>query len=256
MKTDKVIISDLDTGAPQGWKRKSTKAKTQILHERIAELQHILFAQGKHSMLIVFQGMDASGKDGATRKTFRMCSPSGVDSIAFKKPTEVEFAHDFLWRIHKHAPQKGMIQIFNRSHYEDILIQRVHGWISEEHVRMRMDAINAFERLLQVDNNTTILKFFMNISPERQLEKLQERIDDPSRNWKHNVGDWEQRKHWDAYMNAYQDVLNECNDPAWIPVPCDKRWYRDYFIAHNVLQALEKLDLELPVVSKEDLKVS
>lgn len=246
-----IKLSEISTTPPKGYNKKETKEKTNDLAKRIGELQEMLYAEGKHNLLIVFQGMDSSGKDGSTRAAFERCSPAGVRFQAFKKPTEEEFAHDFLWRAHKVAPAKGEIVIFNRSHYEDILIQRVHGWISEEHVEKRMNAINAFEELLQFDNNTTILKFYMHLSYERQGEKLQERIDDPSKNWKHNPGDWEERKLWDEYRAAYEDAINKSSVP-WHIVPVDSRSYRNYCISKIICETLENLNIQLPVLSEED----
>jgi len=244
-------LSDYPTKAPDGLTKKSVKKQTDAIVRKIAERQHLLYAEGKKSVLIVFQGMDSSGKDGATRKVFKYASPGGVSAHSFKKPTDEEFAHDFLWRVHKLAPAKGQIVIFNRSHYEDILIQRVHGWIDEETVDMRIAAINAWETLLMKDNNCTILKFYMHISKERQLEKLQDRIDDPSKNWKHNDGDWKEREHWDKYMSCYEDAINRCNAAPWIIAPVDQRWYRDHFIATKVLEALEAMDITLPTLPKK-----
>jgi len=240
-----IKLSELPTGAPEGYKKKSTKKLTDEITRKIAKLQHILYAQNKHSLLVVFQGMDATGKDGATRKVFRYCSPAGVNSFAFKKPTDEEFAHDFLWRVHEKVPRRGQINIFNRSHYEDVIIQRVHKWIDEEAVDNRIDAINAFERNLTRDNNTTVLKFYMHISNDKQKEKLIERIENKAKNWKHNDSDWEERKHWDEYMACYQDAINRSEIP-WIIAPVDRRWYRDYFIASRILETLESLNLRLP----------
>ena len=241
-------LSDSAPKAPEGLTKRALKKETDSIFRKIAELQQLIFAEGKKSVLIVFQGMDSSGKDGATRKIFKYASPGGVTAYSFKKPTDEEFAHDFLWRVHKRAPAKGQIVIFNRSHYEAILVQRVHGWIDEERVDMRIDAINAWETLLMKDNNCTILKFYMHISKERQREKLQERIDDPSKNWKHNDGDWEERKHWDKYMDCYEDAIKRCNVAPWIIAPVDQRWYRDHFIATKILEELEKLEITLPVL--------
>ena len=164
---------------------------------------------------------------------------------AFKKPTEIEFSHDFLWRVHKQAPSKGHIKIFNRSHYEDILIQRVHGWIDEERVEKRMNAINAFEELLTFDNRTTILKFYLHLSYEQQALELQERIDERKKNWKHNPGDWKEREHWDEYMRCYEDVLNRSKTP-WHIIPVDERWYRDYLVSKTISETLEKLEMSWP----------
>lgn len=247
-----VNLSEHPTRAPKGFRKKETKKKTDKLARRIGDLQHILYAERKHSLLVVFQGMDATGKDGATRKVFSYCSPIGINAVGFKKPTEEEFAHDFLWRIHKHSPAKGMIQVFNRSHYEDVLIQRVHHWINETQVDERIHAINDFERTLQQDNNTTIIKFYMHISPERQRQKLQQRIDDPRKNWKHNAADWEEHKLWDQYISCYQDAINRSEVP-WVIAPVDHRWYRDYFIASHIVDTLESLNMELPTLQHENI---
>lgn len=245
-----INIANLPTRAPKDLNKKKAKLAIKERRARIAELHHKLIAEGKHSLLVVFQGMDGSGKDGATRNVFGACPPFGINTHSFKKPTEEEFAHDFLWRVHKVVPRKGEITIFNRSHYEDILIQRVHGWITEERVKKRMDAINMFEDLLQFDNNTVILKFFLNISFEQQQIELQQRLDDPEKYWKHNDGDWKEREHWEKYMSCYQDVLNWSTTP-WHVVPVDQRWYRDYVMTEIVVNALEELNMEYPGLEKE-----
>lgn len=158
-------------------------------------------------------------------------------------------AHDFLWRVHRWAPEKGMLTIFNRSHYEDILIQRVHKWIDMTRVKKRMAAINAFEELLEFDNNTLIFKFYMHVSKEEQAVQLQERLDDPNKYWKHNPGDWEERKLWDQYMEAYEYAINESSVP-WHICPVDNRWYRDYFILKILVDGLEKLNMNMPQPGK------
>lgn len=245
-----IKLSEISTRAPQSIDKKEAKEKLKEYGKRIAELQEVMYAEKKHALLVVFQGMDSSGKDGATEKVFRYCSPAGINAFSFKKPTDEEFAHDFLWRVHRHAPEKGKIQVFIRSHYEDILIQRVHKWIDEDRVTARIEAINAFEELLVKDNNTTILKFYMHLSPERQLEKLQERIDNPEKQWKHNPGDWEERKYWDQYIEAYEDAINRSSVP-WIIAPVDQRWYRNYFIAKKVCETLESLKMQKPLLTNE-----
>ena len=245
-----IKLSEIPTDAPEGFEKKEIKQKTDAMSKRIGDLQHIMFAEKKHSLLVVLQGMDASGKDGAARAVFQYCNPTGIDAYAFRKPTDEEFAHDFLWRIHKRAPAKGMIQVFIRSHYEDILIQRVHKWIDDDKVSARIKSINDWETLLVTDNNTTILKFYMHISPEVQKEKLQERIDDPLKQWKHNPADWEESKKWNDYMFAYEDAINRSVIP-WIIAPVDKRWYRDYFITEAVLATMESLHFALPKLSEK-----
>ncbi|MFZ1704624.1 MAG: PPK2 family polyphosphate kinase [Saprospiraceae bacterium] len=239
------ILSSSPTGPIEKVSKKKIVKKTAVLAQEIGELQHLLYAEGKKSLLVILQGVDASGKDGSVKNVFSMCNPTGIDVYGFKKPTEEEFAHDFLWRVHKLAPMKGNIMVFNRSHYEDILIQRVHKWITEEHVEKRMKAINAFEELLEFDNNTKVLKIYLHISKEKQEQNLQERIDDPSKKWKHNENDWEERKHWDRYMECYEYAISESIIP-WHIVPCDKAFYRNYTIAQLVLKTLKEMNPVLP----------
>ncbi len=245
-----IKIAELPTRAPDGLNKDDAEKIVKKRRDRIAELHQLLIAEGKHSVLVILQGMDGSGKDGGTRNVFGECAPYGLRTYSFKKPTEEEFAHDFLWRVHKQAPRKGELVIFNRSHYEDVLIQRVHKWITEEQVQKRMAAINMFEELLQFDNNTVVLKFFLNISYDQQIIELQQRIDDPEKHWKHNAGDWKERKHWEEYMRCYEDVLNNSTIP-WHVVPVDQRWYRDYLMTGIVLEALEGLNMQYPPLEKE-----
>jgi PPK2 family polyphosphate:nucleotide phosphotransferase len=245
-----IKLSSISTEAPKNLEKKDMKDETLRLVERLGELQNIMYAEGKHSMLIILQGMDGSGKDGAVRNVFHNCTIAGLDLVSYKKPTEEEFGHDFLWRVHKWVPQKGMTTIFNRSHYEDILIQRVHGWIDMERVEKRMAAINAFEDLIQFDNNTLVFKFYMHISFEEQGIQLQQRLDDPTKFWKHNDGDWEERKLWDKYMEAYEYAINNSTTP-WHICPVDNRWYRDYFMAKTIVEVLEKLNMTLPAPPKK-----
>lgn len=242
-----IDVNEISTDAPDKLEKGKTKLKTELLAKKIGNLQRKIYAEKQHAVLIILQGMDASGKDGASRHVFGECSIAGTESYSFKKPTEEELAHDFLWRVHKVTPQKGMIMLFNRSHYEDILIQRVHKWIDEDRVKIRMEAINAFEELLKKDNNTLVLKFFLNISHKKQLEKLQERIDIPEKNWKHNPSDWEETKLFDDYMKCYNYAINESTTP-WHIIPADKRWYRDYCIANIVHDALIELNPQLPLL--------
>lgn len=245
-----IKLSDYSTKAPKGVNEKDIRKKTKEIAKEIAELQEKMYAEKKHSLLVVFQGMDSSGKDGSSHEVFKYCSPVGIKAKTFKKPSDEEFSHDFLWRVAPLAPAKGEIQLFIRSHYEDILIQRVHKWISEKRVKQRMKAINAWEELLQVDNNTTVLKFYLHLSPERQLEKLQERIDIADKNWKHNDGDWKEREKWDEYRKAYEYAINESSIP-WIIAPVDQRWYRNYFIAKEVLKTLKSMKMKFPKLKSE-----
>ncbi len=240
-------LKNIPTTAPENLNKKNIKKETLTIAKEIGKLSRIYEADKRHALLIVFQGMDSSGKDGATRETFKYVSPNIVCAHSFKKPTEEEFAHDFLWRVHKHVPAKGKIKVFNRSHYEDVLIQRVHNWIDEETVTKRIKAINNFEELLQFDNNTTILKFYLHLSKDKQKEKLQERLDLLRKNWKHNDNDWEEAKLWDKYMFAYEDVIDK-SLIKWHIIPADQRWYRNYLIAKTVFQTLKNMNLEYPEI--------
>ncbi len=240
-----IKLSEISCDAPAHINKDDVREKTKELTDRLGELQKLLYAEKKHSILVVLQGMDASGKDSAIFNVFHECNPVGMNVVSFKKPTEEEFAHDFLWRIHKHTPAKGMIQIFVRSHYEDVLIQRVHQWIDEDRVNKRIQAINAFEELLQFDNNTHVFKFYLHISKEQQEKELNERMTEPEKFWKHNINDWRERDYWDEYMRCYEDVINRSSIP-WTIVPVDQRWYRDYVIAQTLVEALEKLNLQYP----------
>lgn len=246
-----IKLKDFSSKAPASAEKAQVEKDTKDLQKRFAELQNRLIASKKHGLLIILQGMDGSGKDGSTKALFNEASPINVSVTSYKKPTEEEFAHDFLWRCHKVAPAKGHISVFIRSHYEDVLVQRVNKWIDEDKAAFRMQAINNFEELLQKDNDTIIVKFYMHLSKDRQLEKLEERIHEPEKYWKHNDGDWETRKQWDAYIDAYEDVLNTCASPAWHIVPADQNWYRNYFIIKTVVETLEKLELEYPPLVTE-----
>jgi PPK2 family polyphosphate:nucleotide phosphotransferase len=210
----------------------------------------MMFAERKSSLLVVLQGMDASGKDGVAKSVFMNCPALGIDAHAFRKPTEEEFAHDFLWRVHKYVPAKGQIKLFIRSHYEDILIQRVHSWIDDKKAAKRLEAINDFEKIIQADNNTTILKFYLHLSHERQLKKLEERKTDPEKQWKYNPADFEESKLWDKYMHYYEEAINGSVYP-WHIVPSDMRWYRNYFVADIVHKTLKKLKPSYPLLDGE-----
>ena len=240
-----IKLTDIPTLPPKDVDKKELQKVTDDLVERLGELQNLLYASQKYSVLVIFQGMDASGKDGAVRKVFKDCHPNGLSVYSFKKPTDEEFAHDFLWRVHKRVPAKGMIQIFNRSHYEDILIQRVHGWIDDATADRRLKAINAFEKLLEFDNNTIIFKFYLHLSHDQQKVELQERIDEREKNYKHNPNDWKEREHWDEYMRYYEYAINNSLIP-WTIVPVDQRWYRNYVVVKTMVERLEQLDMEYP----------
>jgi PPK2 family polyphosphate:nucleotide phosphotransferase len=222
--------------------------------ERVGELQQIFYADGRHSLLVVLQGRDASGKDGVVRTVFDACNPQGVRVNSFKAPTSTELAHDYLWRIHNVVPEKGMIGIFNRSHYEDVLVVRVHNLAPKDVWSKRYAAINDFERSLS-ENGVVILKFFLHVSRDEQKQRLIERINDPTKNWKFNAGDLDERKLWDEYSRAYRDAMRKCSTrwAPWYLVPADKNKARNYLIARRIVATLERLDLRYPKV-KTDLK--
>ena len=246
----KIKLSSLDTRAPKDLDKQDTKAATEKILVELDELQNLLYAEGKHSVLIVIQGMDGSGKDGVIRNVLGNMNPQGVMVKSYKAPTAEELSHDFLWRIHHHAPAKGMIQVFNRSHYEDILVTRVHKWCDDETARKRMAAINDFERLLQEHNNTHILKFYLHVSPEEQHERLSERLKEPAKMWKYNEKDFEEAKLWDIYMEMYEDCFAHCNKPEWTIVPADQNWYKENIIATALRDLLKGLDMQFPGMKK------
>ena len=245
-----IRLSDISTRAPKELDKAETKKKTESMLAELDELQNLLFAENKHSVLVVIQGMDGSGKDGVIRNVLGNMNPQGVAVKSFKAPTPEELSHDFLWRIHQHAPAKGMIQVFNRSHYEDILVTRVHKWCNDETAKKRMNAINDFEQLLQAHNNTHILKFYLHISAEEQHERLSERMKDPAKMWKYNERDFDEAKLWDIYQEVYDDCFNYCTTPPWTIVPSDQNWYKEFIIASQLHGLLKGLDMQFPGMKK------
>jgi PPK2 family polyphosphate:nucleotide phosphotransferase len=243
-------LSRISTRAPKSLSKEKTKAATARILDELDELQNLLFAESKHSVLVVIQGMDASGKDGAIRNVFGRLNPQGVRAYSFKVPTALELSHDFLWRVHQQAPPKGMIQIFNRSHYEDILVTRVHKWCDDQLAKARMKAINDFEELLQRHSNTHVLKFYLHVSPEEQQQRLQERIKDPEKQWKYNERDFEEAKLWKVYMKMYQECFQFCNKVPWTIVPADQNWYKEHLIATKLHQVLSSLKMQYPGLKK------
>lgn len=223
------------------------RARVLELNRRLEELQEALYAQGRHRLLVVLQAMDAGGKDGTIRTVFDGVNPQGVKVASFKAPTPPELAHDFLWRIHPHTPACGEIVIWNRSHYEDVLIARVHELVDEDCWKKRYDHIRAFEALL-ADEGTTILKFFLHISKDEQRQRLQERIDDPKKRWKWNKGDLQERRHWDEYQRAYEDAIaaTSTEKAPWFVVPADRNWYRDLVVSEVIVATLDAMGIELP----------
>jgi len=241
----KIRLKDISTRAPQKLNKESIKKETQKLKFRLEELQNLMFAESKHAILIILQGMDASGKDGAIRYVFEVVNPMGCRVISFKTPTQLELKHDFLWRIHQHTPEKGLIHIFNRSHYEDVLIQRVHQWVNDKTIAQRFDHINNFERLL-TQSGVEILKFYLHISKDEQLVRLNERMSDKTKMWKYNEDDLKEREYWDDYMKAYEDAFENCAEVPWHIIPADQNWYKEYLIAKKVVETLDGLNMKFP----------
>jgi len=228
-------------------KGEELEKKIDKLTGRLGELQSCFFADNRHSLLIVLQGRDASGKDGVVRTVFDACNPQGVRVNSFKVPSATELAHDYLWRVHNVVPERGMIGVFNRSHYEDVLVVRVHNIVPKAVWSKRYNQINEFERIL-TENGVVILKFFLHVSRDEQRKRLLERIDDETKNWKFSAGDLDERKLWDDYSEAYADALSKCST-SWAPwylVPSDKNKARNYLIAKRIVRTLEDLNLEYP----------
>jgi PPK2 family polyphosphate:nucleotide phosphotransferase len=245
-------ISDYPTFNKE-WDKREIKKKTKKILKEIGELQHKMYAENKRSIIVVLQGIDASGKDGATNGLLRYCDHVGIEVYSFKKPTELENSHDFLWRIHEVCPARGVMQIFIRSHYEDILVPSVLKYIPEDVIEKRYDMINTFERLIE-ENGTRVLKFFLNVSKDVQKERLIERIEMKEKHWKHKDGDWDTREKFDEYMKVYQKILDRCNDVPWYVVPADTNWQKLYGVAEVVLKTLKDFDLKWPDLVTERFK--
>ena len=241
-----------DTGDFKGGKEEGL-AKLEKLNGKLESLQELLFAEHKHKVLIVLQAMDTGGKDGAIRRVFDRVNPAGVRVASFKAPTAEELDHDYLWRVHKQVPGKGEMVIFNRSHYEDVLVVRVHNYVTPEVWGKRFEQINEFERTL-VENGTTILKFYLHIDLDEQKERFQARLDDPTKRWKFRLGDLEERKFWPDYMKAFEDVLSKTSTEhaPWHIVPANRKWFRDLVISSVLVDTLEGLKMEYPE-SEENL---
>jgi PPK2 family polyphosphate:nucleotide phosphotransferase len=250
----KVRLGDIDPADRSLLKnKKEGEARLTELGERLDELQDLLYAGGKHSLLIVLQGMDTAGKDGVIRKVFQNIDPLGVRAVAFKAPTEEELSHDFLWRIHRHAPARGEVVIFNRSHYEDVLVVRVKSLVPARVWKARYAQINDFERTL-AEAGATIVKFFLYIDRDEQKERLQARLDDPAKRWKFRRGDLDDRALWDDFIEAYEEAISKTSTEwaPWYIVPANSKWYRNVVVAQVLVDTLEALGLQ-PPQAVEDL---
>ncbi|MCH7225587.1 polyphosphate kinase 2 family protein [Haloferula sp. A504] len=240
---------------PDGGKS-STQALFDELRDEIQQLQKVLYAQGKHRVLVIIQAMDTGGKDGCVKHVFSRVDPQGIHVRSFKKPSENELAHDFLWRIHRHVPRDGEIMIFNRSHYEDIIAVRVKKLMPEKVWQQRYRHIVEFERML-AEEGTTILKLFLHISKDEQKDRLQKRLDNPAKHWKFNPDDLADRKRWDEFQQAYEDLIERTSKPwaPWYVIPADRKWYRNLCVARLFANTLERLDLKFPDIDFDPDKI-
>jgi PPK2 family polyphosphate:nucleotide phosphotransferase len=245
----KVDLGEWSTRNTDGFSgdKDEANAVLSVLNDQLAVLQQMLYAEAKHKFLIVLQGMDSSGKDGTIKHVFRTINPVGVKVANFKRPNDVELAHDYLWRVHEHTPRNGRIVIFNRSHYEDVLVVRVNDLVPDKVWHKRFGHIRGFEQML-ADEGTTIVKLFLHISRDEQRARLQERLDNPAKHWKFEHGDIAERVHWDTYTAAYEDAIGETSTKAapWYVIPSDRKWYRNLVISQLLIDKLSALDMRYP----------
>jgi PPK2 family polyphosphate:nucleotide phosphotransferase len=243
----KFSLGRYDTGYSGDISREQAEAEIVALRIRLNDLQDVLYADRRYSMLIVLQALDTAGKDSTIKSVFQQVGPLGCSVANFGVPTAEEAAHDYLWRYHRHTPEKGKMVIFNRSYYESVLVERVKSLAPPGRVKRRYEEINQFEAMLAAEG-TVVMKFFLHLSKDEQRERLQERVDNPKKQWKFRSGDLEERKLWDDYQKAFEDAIERCNTEVapWHVVPSDKKWYRDVVVAGTLIRALEKLDLRYP----------
>jgi len=236
----RVMLKDIDPGDTNGMSQDEVERKLPAMQERLSELYNLLYGAAHQGLLIVLQGLDTAGKDGSIKHLMQALNPVGCDIASFKQPTAEELAHDFLWRVHQRTPALGRVSVFNRSHYEDVLIARVHELVPKAVWERRYDQINDFERLL-AQNSTIIVKFYLHISKKEQRARLLEREREPAKAWKLAVGDWKERERWKAYREAYEDAISSCGtkDAPWTIVPADKKWYRNYVLTQTLIERLE-----------------
>jgi len=254
----KVKLAKWDPEETLGWEKgHKSKASLEKATGRLDKLQYLLYAEHKHALLVVLQGMDAAGKDGTIRHVMAGVNPQGCRVTSFKKPSTEEAAHDFLWRIHAAIPARGDIGIFNRSHYEDVLVVRVHNLVPKEVWSRRYEQVNEFEKTLHEDG-VKILKFFLHIGKDEQKRRFEQRIDDPDRRWKISEDDFSERKYWDEYVEAYEDALSKCGTPEapWFIIPANKKWFRNLAVSHIIAETLEGMKMKFPppTVDVKELK--
>lgn len=243
----KVNLGHIDPSYSAGWDEAATKDELPQLCQRLGKLQDLLYAAGGQSLLVVLQGMDAGGKDGTVRHVFSSVNPQDVVVQSFKTPSLEENAHDFLWRIHMAAPAKGRVAVFNRSHYEDVLIVRVHGMVAKDVWEKRYDQINRFEHNLS-DSGTRIVKLFLHIDKQEQLRRFKARLDDPAKQWKISESDYSEREYWDAYQEAYEDAISNCSTERapWYVIPANKKWFRNLAVSQILIETLESMHMRYP----------
>lgn len=240
-----IDLQRFDTRPPSEAKKSDCKAQLKTLREKLHELQRLFYADGRFALLIVMQGVDCSGKDGTIRHVFSGTNPAGIEVSSFKEPTPIELAHDFMWRIYPHFPARGMIGIFNRSHYEDLVVPLVSGELSETEFQHRAGFINQVEQHL-MHNNTHVLKFFLHLSREKQEKRIAERLEKPRKRWKYSAADERAAEQWSEYQSAYQRVLAATQAAPWHVIPADKRWYRNLRVGEIIAAHLESLPLRYP----------
>ncbi len=244
------MLKNTSHHAPESFSKEDGKKQLQELLEDISDLQNLLMAEREHALLVVIQGMDASGKDGLIRDVFGVMNPIGLRAISFKVPTEEEADHDFLWRIHQHTPAKGEVAVFNRSHYEDLIVPAIRETISDKEWKSRVHSVNAFEEHLQQNGAIKILKFYMHVSHKKQQERLEERMVVAEKMWKYNADDLVESGQWDAYMKVYDRIFKECNVAPWHIIPADQNWYKELLVAQEVVETLRGLKMEFPGMKK------
>lgn len=251
-------LSDTVAEPPSGFDRDESKSRLKSLTKRLQSLQKLMWGQRKERLLVVLQSIDTGGKDGTIRSVFGKINPQGVKVHSFKKPTERELAHDYLWRVHPCVPANGEIGIFNRSHYEDVLVVKVHGFVSEERIQKRYDHIRHFEQML-VDEGTTIIKILLHITKDEQKKRLESRLHVPEKNWKFQLGDLEERAHWEEYQDAFETMIRETSTEAspWYVIPANDKKYRNEIISTLIVETLEGLDMQWPAPEEglEDIRV-
>jgi PPK2 family polyphosphate:nucleotide phosphotransferase len=243
----KVRLKDFKTDDDGGMSKEDGKEEFAALSERLAELQELLYADAGHALLIVLQAMDTGGKDSTIRDVFGAFNPQGCSVVSFKAPTQEELQHDFLWRVHEHVPRRGYVGVFNRSHYEDVLIVRVKNLVPEKKWRGRYDHINSFEKML-TDDGVKVIKFFLHISKDYQKERLERRLEQPAKHWKFDPSDLAERARWDAYQEAYEDAISRCSTKSapWYIIPAERHWYRNLVVARVLVNTLESMGMQYP----------